>query len=276
MTDPDFLVIGAQKCGTTWLSAMLKQHPEIRSPRKKELQFFTYKYDLGISWYRKQFPATADNEKCGEFTPNYFWTSDNANGASPPDTHFRTPERVKKHYPDVKLILLLRDPVSRAVSAYYHHIRDRTLSPRVSLYGARGHRGILSMGFYDVHLSNWLKHFSSDQMRILVFEVDVLPNKRGSLRNLCRFLEIDDQFAFPDIERVENQKSSDLYMISNYYFPQLTRKYYWHIEALERFGFPRLKVQEKDIETLRQIYDPHNRNLSEMLGRSLPWCGDRV
>lgn len=270
MRYPNFLIIGAQKCGTTWLSVMLREHPEVAAP-KKELHFFNYKFDLGADWYHKQFPDIKGSYRIGEFTPNYFWTSDDPSGDSPPNSHFRVPERVKQYYPDMKLILILRDPVARAVSAYYHHIRDRSLSPLTPLYSARCHRGILSMGFYDVHLSNWLKHFSRDQILILFFENDIVANKNDTLRRVCSFLDISTEFSFPNLHSTYNQRASHLYMLSNYYFPEFTRKYFWHFSALERFGFPKIKVKEKDLEKLREIYHSHNVRLSAILDRSLPW-----
>jgi hypothetical protein len=271
MKFPNFLIIGAQKCGTTWLSNMLRQHPEVGASTKNELQFFNYNYHLGMSWYLNQFPDQHGKTAVGEFTPNYFWTSDRATGESPPDSHFRVPERVAATYPDMKLVVLLREPVSRAVSAYYHHIRDRTLSPFASLYGSRFHRGILSMGFYDVHLGNWLKHFPREQLHVLFFEEAVIRDKTAALNGVCNFLQIDPDFAFDNPGASANQRSSHLYMMLNYYMPRFTKNYYWRLQPLERFGWPRIGVSTSDLDAMREIYAPHNQRLTEMLSRSLPW-----
>jgi len=75
MVDPNFMLIGAQKCGTSWLAAMLRQHPDIFVPEKKELHFFNLKsnYARGIEWYRKQFDGWSGQKLVGDCTPNYLW-----------------------------------------------------------------------------------------------------------------------------------------------------------------------------------------------------------
>lgn len=75
MRDPDFLVVAAQKCGTTWLSFMLRQHPQVAVPDRKELHLFNEHDDRGLDWSRGQFSAEAARPRAGGFTSNYFWTS---------------------------------------------------------------------------------------------------------------------------------------------------------------------------------------------------------
>src|SRR5688572_26171231 len=78
MRDPNFLVIGAQKSGTTWLAEMLRQHPDVYTSPKKELHYFDLKanYALGIDWYRQQFAGETGQRAIGECTPNYLWVSE--------------------------------------------------------------------------------------------------------------------------------------------------------------------------------------------------------
>ena len=77
-TGPTFLVLGAQKCGTTWLAKMVSQHPDVSVATKKEMHFFdkAYNYQKGLNWYEEQFDITSSTKAIGEFTPNYFWTSE--------------------------------------------------------------------------------------------------------------------------------------------------------------------------------------------------------
>ena len=78
MADPNFLLIGAQKAGTTWISAMLREHPQIFLPQRKELHFFNRRdnYERGLEWYRAQFGQHQGEPAIGECTPNYLWVSD--------------------------------------------------------------------------------------------------------------------------------------------------------------------------------------------------------
>ena len=110
---PNFIIIGASKCGTTSLFFYLSQHPQILPPHKKEIDFFNYNFDLGLSWYLAHFPAIADGKQfiTGEASPFYMY-----------DPLARA--RIKQLFPDIKLIIMLRNPVKRTISEYYHAINQ--------------------------------------------------------------------------------------------------------------------------------------------------------
>jgi hypothetical protein len=111
---PDFLVIGAQKAGTTALYAYLRWHPAITGPSWKEVSFFDRHHARGPAWYRGNFPLTllAGRSRpplVGEASPSYVF-------------HPFAPARVAALLPDARLIVLLRDPVDRAYSHYQHEV----------------------------------------------------------------------------------------------------------------------------------------------------------
>jgi hypothetical protein len=106
---PDFLVIGAQKAGTTALYAYLRWHPEIGGPFWKEVSFFDRHWARGEAWYRGQFPLRRHGRLAGEASPSYVF-------------HPLAPDRVASLVPDVKLIVLLREPGERAYSHYQHEV----------------------------------------------------------------------------------------------------------------------------------------------------------
>ena len=102
---PTFLVVGAARCGTSWLDPNLRQHPEVYLPlNTSEVHFFDNNYDTGIEWYEKIFQGV-QVKAVGEVTPSYHYYKDVA-------------QRIKKHIHDVNMIALLRNPVERA---YSHH-----------------------------------------------------------------------------------------------------------------------------------------------------------
>ena len=107
---PDFLGIGVQKGGTTTLQRLLEQHPDLFLPKQKELHYFSLHYGKGEAWYRQQFAAAAPQQRCGEITPYYVF-------------HPQAPQRIHALLPQAKLILLLRDPVERALSQFAHSRR---------------------------------------------------------------------------------------------------------------------------------------------------------
>ncbi len=108
---PDFLILGAQKAGTTALYAYLRWHPRITGPSWKEVSYFDRHFARGARWYRGQFPnrLRARGKLVGEASPSYLF-------------HPQVPERVRALLPGARLVALLRDPVDRAFSQYQHEV----------------------------------------------------------------------------------------------------------------------------------------------------------
>jgi sulfotransferase family protein len=106
---PEFLILGAQKAGTTALYAYLRWHPAITGPAWKEVSYFDRHYRRGVRWYRGQFPLRPGDRLVGEASPGYLF-------------HPLAPKRVKATVPEARLIVLLRDPVDRALSHYHHEV----------------------------------------------------------------------------------------------------------------------------------------------------------
>ncbi len=113
---PDFLVIGAQRSGTTSLYHYLAAHPHVRSPFGKELQFFTLHWKHGVGWYKSHFPLVQRlvegdvRLKTFEASPYYLY-------------HPSAAERAASVVPRAALVALLRNPVDRAFSHYLHNVR---------------------------------------------------------------------------------------------------------------------------------------------------------
>ncbi|MEC8688447.1 MAG: sulfotransferase [Cyanobacteriota bacterium] len=104
---PDFLGLGTQKGGTTSLHQLLSAHPQVHLPAAKELHYFDLQPDLPTAWYSQQFKSSTAEQLCGEITPFYLFHPD-------------VPKRIKALLPRVKLLVLLRDPVERALSQIFH------------------------------------------------------------------------------------------------------------------------------------------------------------
>ena len=104
---PDFLGIGTQKGGTTSLHQWLRNHPQVYLPACKEIHYFDLNNKESTQWYKQHFKDANQNEKCGEITPFYLF-------------HPKVPSRIKKIMPKVQIIVLLRDPVERALSQVFH------------------------------------------------------------------------------------------------------------------------------------------------------------
>lgn len=288
MTLPNFLLIGAQKCGTTWLAAMLTQHPEIFSPETKELHFFDLadRYARGLAWYEEQFEGRAGETAVGEATPNYLGITcevppdasrcleargidSEKMAVSYPNTHDDIAALTHQALPDAKLILLLRNPVDRAISSYFHQIRMRRIPPTRRILDAGVEYGILSMGFYYTHLMRWLRFYPRDRVLIFFYEEDVQQNGRQTLCRAFKHLGVSEAFEPESPERAFNERSSDPFMFARYYAPMLARWTFRIAPALHRLPFPSLAIRSQERRALEEIYAGEIERLARLLDRPL-------
>lgn len=223
------MIIGAQKSGTTWVSHRLQQHPEVF------LVHGTYFFDnprhfaRGVDWYQKFFRAGAGKRAIGEKTPSYLWGEKFSPMVG--DETSNVAKRVRETLPNVKLIAVLRNPVTRAISSFNHSIRAGKLSPFTDIDRAltdpnspRTRRlGLLDRGLYHRQLKNWLRYFPREQMNVLIFERDVIQKPNECLAGLCSFLDIDPTIQFESVESRENQKLCKTELVLKYYVPVVRR-----------------------------------------------------
>ena len=117
MALPDFIGIGASKCGTTWLHELLSQHPDVYMPTKrKEIDYFNFdeNFEQGIEWYESFFPdaeSAKQYKTIGEFTPRYL------------DNSGKCAQRIASMPSVEKLIIMVRNPIDRAYSQYCHSVK---------------------------------------------------------------------------------------------------------------------------------------------------------
>lgn len=270
--DPNFLCIGAQKAGTTWLKHMLEAHPDAFVPDRKELYFFSRRsvYAKGMEWYRQQFAGAAGEKAIGELTADYLWTTSDPADLSESDRNSNVPDLIKKHYPDLKFIAILRNPVDRAISAFLHHVRARRISPTADIMDAGTHFGILSMGYYEQHLRNWYKSFDDERFLILLFEDDVKKKPLEGVKSVFQFLDIDDQFEPPEAEKRVHGASNHLLMRVNYYLPWLGQLLKAYPSLMMGMDW-KIEISASARQALEEHYRPHNERLAQLLGRELPW-----
>ncbi|MEI7896511.1 MAG: sulfotransferase domain-containing protein [bacterium] len=205
---PDFIIIGAQKSGTSSLFSYFNQHPEIMLPREKELHFFDYNYSNGIQWYKSQFPIfpPQSNYITGEASPYYFY-------------HPLAAKRIFDHLPWVKLIVLLRDPADRAYS-HYQMLRMKEVEPLLCFedaiiqeeerlageneklindptYYSFNHQSFsyLNRGLYYKQLNQWLTLFKPEQFLVIRSE-DFFSNPETELLRVYQYLDV--RIKFPD------------------------------------------------------------------------------
>lgn len=203
---PNLLIIGVQKAGTSWLHRRLASQSKIFMSRKKELRYFTGTEDdfsqSRFDEYLANFSDSIPNDiVIGESTPRYFpnWNSENGHTAK-----HNIPQHIQTILGEnVKLILILRHPVSRAISGLFHHFKMGRITNGEGIFSENSEsfkslqKGIVDIGYYHKHFEAWDKVFGEDKMLVL-FHDDISSNSSKMLQDISRFLdlpiEVDDNF----------------------------------------------------------------------------------
>jgi hypothetical protein len=194
-----FLGLGAQKAGTTTLHSWLERHPQLFLPECKEVHYFSLNYQFGWPWYEAHFhPGLDAGLRCGEITPYYLF-------------HPAAPRRIAESLPDARLIVLLRDPVERAISHYFHArrlgfealtLRDAIDQEQHRLSGAEAvlaspsgrhlahqEQSYISRSDYPEQLDRYHASFADEQLLILRSE-DLFEYPQACWERLLAFLEL--------------------------------------------------------------------------------------
>jgi hypothetical protein len=196
---PDFLGIGVQKGGTTTLQHLLEQHPGVFLPASKEQHFFSLHYAEGEPWYRQRFIGAEPQHCCGEITPYYIF-------------HPEAPQRIQALLPDVRLIVLLRDPVERALSQYFHARRhgfetlplsralaleserlagaEQLLKTPAGRHRSHQEHSYLARSRYEQQLQRYTALFSAEQLLLLRSE-DLFHRPAELWARVLHFLELE-------------------------------------------------------------------------------------
>lgn len=291
---PNFIVIGAPRAGTTSLYHYLLQHPQVAMSRTKETNYFAYlasrsepgyRTGLSIQWPVKspeEYKALFRGGECkavGEASPLYFF----APGVA---------RQIKTHLPDTRLVMILRNPVERAYSAYMKNCREGT---ETRSFEDRILREInhpedvvcsehyyLRAGMYFERIADYLQYFERSRLKI-VFQEDLQSDPAGLMGDLFTFLGVDSGFV-PDTSVRFNQSLPPLlakrqgnrlllkeiarrvreFIPRRVYYSLLNLKYYVNKKII---AYPRLEKQTGLL--LLEQYRPDILSLQGFLGRDL-------
>ncbi|NET04138.1 MAG: sulfotransferase domain-containing protein [Symploca sp. SIO2B6] len=254
---PDFIIIGAQKCGTTSLYNYLIQHPNVKSALQKELHFFDKRFNKSIDWYRSHFPVKEKNVITGEASPNYIF-------------HPHTPQKISKIIPSVKLIALLRNPIDRAYSHYAHNLRAN----RINLSKGQKEREILSFE----------EAIKSEDSRLYMEREKILNNSIYYSQDCMYYSYLAkgiyvDQFKrwlnlFPK-EQILIIESEKLYAEPAAIFRQV-REFLnlppWELKEYNVHNSIQYRQMDTSLRNyLIDYFKPHNERLYEYLGVQFDW-----
>ncbi|XP_067101007.1 heparan sulfate (glucosamine) 3-O-sulfotransferase 3-like [Osmerus mordax] len=252
---PQALIIGVKKGGTRALLEFLRLHPDIRA-LGSEPHFFDRHYARGLDWYRSMMPRALDGQIVMEKTPRYFVTVE-------------TPARVHAMSEGVKLIVVVRDPVTRAISDYTQIISKTPHIPTFENLAFRNRStgkidsmwSPLWIGLYAQHLERWLAWFPRAQIHLVSGE-RLISDPAGELGKVQDFLGLqriitDKHFyfnktkGFPCLKKPEGSSK-----------PHCLGKTKGRTHAL---------IHPDVIQTLRDFYRPHNQRFYKMAGQDFGW-----
>lgn len=251
---PGALIIGVKKGGTRALLEFIRIHPDVRAAGN-EIHFFDKHYGKGLEWYREKMPPTLEGQITLEKTPSYFITKD-------------APHRVQHMNPSVKLLVVVRDPVTRAISDYTQAVSKKSdMRKFESLVFLNGTDkidtswGPVKLGIYARYLSRWLKCFPLSQF-LFVSGERLIVDPAIELRRVQDFL---------GLKIVVNEKH--FYFNSTKGFPCLFKSEGHSAPHClgKTKGRSHPFIDPRVLQKLRDFYRPYNRRFYQMTGIDFGW-----
>ncbi|XP_053468549.1 heparan sulfate glucosamine 3-O-sulfotransferase 4 [Ictalurus furcatus] len=252
---PQAIIIGVKKGGTRALLEALRVHPDVRAVGN-EPHFFDRNYEKGLDWYRDLMPSTLEGQITMEKTPSYFVTNS-------------APKRIHTMAKDIKLIIVVRNPVTRAISDYTQTLSKRPEIPTFEVLAFKNRTlGIidaswsaLRIGIYALHLENWLQYFPLSQMHFVSGE-RLITDPAGEMTKVQDFLGLkrivtDKHFyfnktkGFPCLKKPEDSST-----------PRCLGK---------SKGRTHPKIEPDVIRRLHKFYKPFNNMFYQMTGQNFQW-----
>lgn len=245
---PDYIGIGAMKAASGWIFKCLELHPEVGdSEWSKELHFFTkpYNYEKGIEYYYSLFSQHPKGKLKGEFTPAYM--------ASP-----QVASLIHKHFPNVKLIVSLRNPIERAYSHYRYNVQERG---RFRIYKnfedtIKKDKTIIERGFYYKQLKPYFDLFPRENILILFFK-EIKNNPKKVVHELYKFLGLKDINYIPSL--INRRRSITGAYVIKIKFPLLNLLVFWLNSIIKKDSSLRKLTNKFKLEKLYNKLQKINR-----------------
>ncbi len=280
----DFIGIGAQKAGSSWLSENLKKHPDINLYKKKEIEFFNDRYSFyqkldrknyrkGIKWYLDQLKLKSDKIN-GEISPDYIWDE-------------KCAKRIKKDFPDVKIIAILRNPVKRAQSQYLFASQSLFIASTFE-EAVKKFPGFIERGLYYKQLKRYYNLFPKKQIKIILFE-DIVNNPEKVIKDIQKYLgariiipeglnnkvgttkypkHVFINKIFSSIQRIKTTKIGDV-LWKNKLFLRLKRDIGSFISRWNMKNQAKPKINPNTKEYLLKYFKKDINNLEKLIKRDL-------
>ncbi|KAM7387053.1 hypothetical protein PAMA_009597 [Pampus argenteus] len=252
---PQAIIIGVKKGGTRALLEALRVHPDVRAVGN-EPHFFDRNYEKGLDWYKDLMPSTLEGQITMEKTPSYFVTN-------------HAPKRIHSMARDIKLIIVVRNPVTRAISDYTQTLSKKPEIPTFEVLAFKNRTlglidaswSALRIGIYALHLESWMQYFPLSQMHFVSGE-KLIVDPAGEMAKVQDFLGLkrivtDKHFyfnktkGFPCLKKPEDSST-----------PRCLGK---------SKGRTHPKIDPDVIRRLHKFYKPFNMMFYQMTGQNFEW-----
>jgi len=276
----DFMGVGSGKCGSTWIYENIIRHPEVCDKNLKELNYFSDLYtEHDFGWYEKQFANCDHCHIKGEFSVTYL-------------AHPDAPKRIKKHFPEIKIIAIVRDPVKRAHSNYLHSIRKGDIHPSTKFADYIENEDNLAPGRYYEYFKNFYAEFPAEQIYVIVLE-EFVQDAAAGLRDIFQFLGVKDTEFLPENygKRSNEAKNYRFLLLENILvktYRWLSRRGYtrfvkWVLDSgvatvLRRFNASRSappQIDDVSKAKLVEYFRSYNADFEKVLGRNIQVWSDK-
>ncbi len=249
---PNLIIAGAQKSGTSWLHAQLRQHPDVFMPQLKELNYFNRLDEKKPEDYLAHFEEAGAEKYVGEATPHYFWKRiSNWKYCEPPGAFDVATEMHKFLGPEAQLVFSLRDPVSRAVSGWHHNMCMGRNPERVGMLDCPPRMGIVDLGMYARHWDHFENLFGRERMHVVLYD-DLVRSPRDYLAWVLHLLGLDNSDAFFETINLEARVNTK-----------------GHLKQRLPDGKELPPPDPEEIKILLDMYEPHIARVEEISGRDL-------
>jgi hypothetical protein len=272
MTLPNFLIVGAQKCGTTSLHDILSEHPQANMSKVKEIRFFNTpkKYAKGLEYYKSYFDKPDSNHRVtGESSPGYICS---------PGVH----RLIHESLGDIKIVIILRDPIKRAFSQYWDNrtnLKDSMSESEIidnylEVEYSPNRRGYFSKGVYYTYVKKYLELFGEKNVHIILFE-NLIKNQTLELQKLYNFLGIDKDKGYQELPKPSNSAMVWSNPFYTYFLNNPSKTKYIPVSARRLFFFGKQEKFKYDlpkhsqINKLKEFYKPWNKKLEDFISINL-------
>lgn len=275
---PDFIGLGARRCGSSWLHQALNEHPDIGKPQRG-LHYFSDQYDKGRQWYLEQLEPYVEKKILLEMSVSYFY----------PEFSETLAKRIYRDCPEVSLFVTLRDPVERFFSDFLRSKRMLEIPSNASIREvAESHGAIINRGKYKDLLMPFLDVFGLERLKIFYYE-DLERSPESFFADVCSYMGISEVDEVPGNKSVSSRSMSVRSALAGRFFAasrnlsdhiaetigkeeewrHVKRRYQKTYQRLLSFNYVREEMERSDKVALQKVYEDDVKFLRALEGREV-------